>query len=92
MSTIIFNDSNLPKVLVSSLSGYVGTGWDREADGLFLIMFLKPFNLSFIPPPNRDSGEERIGGKVDLFRMVLWSNTYLCCLEIGSSSHRSAAV
>jgi hypothetical protein len=28
--------------------------------------------------------------KVNLFRKVLWSNTYLCCLEIGSSVHRLA--
>jgi hypothetical protein len=28
---------------------------------------------------------------VDLFRKVLWSNSCLCCLEIGSSVHRSAA-
>jgi hypothetical protein len=28
---------------------------------------------------------------VDLFRKVLWSNSCLCCLEISSSVHRSAA-
>ena len=26
-----------------------------------------------------------------MFRKVLWSNSHLCCLEIGSSVHRSAA-
>ena len=30
-------------------------------------------------------------GKVDLFKKVLWSNSQLCCLEIGSSGHRLAA-
>jgi hypothetical protein len=29
-------------------------------------------------------------GEVNLFRKVLWSNSRLCCLEIGSSVHRSA--
>ena len=28
---------------------------------------------------------------MDLFRKVLWSNSRLCCLEIGSLVHRSAA-
>ena len=28
--------------------------------------------------------------KVDLIRKVLWSNSLLCCLEIGSSVHRLA--
>jgi hypothetical protein len=28
---------------------------------------------------------------VDLFRKVLWSNSHLCCQEIGCSVHRSAA-
>ena len=28
---------------------------------------------------------------MDLFRKVLWSNSHLCCLEISSSVHRSAA-
>lgn len=29
-------------------------------------------------------------GEVDLVRKVLWSNSCLCCLETGSSVHRSA--
>jgi hypothetical protein len=29
-------------------------------------------------------------GEVGLFRKVLWSNSHLCCLEIGSSVHRLA--
>jgi hypothetical protein len=32
-----------------------------------------------------------VEGKVDLFRKVLWSDSHLCCLEVGSSVHRSAA-
>jgi hypothetical protein len=27
---------------------------------------------------------------VVLFRKVLWSNSHLCCLEIGSSVHRTS--
>jgi hypothetical protein len=30
-------------------------------------------------------------GEVELFRKVLWSNSCLCCLEIGSLVHRLAA-
>ena len=29
-------------------------------------------------------------GEVDLFRKVLWSNSYLCCLGISSSVYRLA--
>jgi hypothetical protein len=32
--------------------------------------------------------EKKGYGEVDLFRMVLWSNSHLYCLEISSSVHR----
>ena len=54
-------------------------------------MVLKHFNFPCSPPPSRGSGEERIWGKWTCLEMVLWSNSCLCCLEIGSSVHRSAA-
>jgi hypothetical protein len=62
------------------------------------MMVLKYFTLPFSPPPTRGSGQERIQGcvgvgwAVSLFRKVLWSNSSLCCLEIGSSVLRSTAV
>lgn len=52
-------------------------------------MVLKCFNLPFSPPPTRGSGKGRIR-EVDLFRKVLWNNSRLCCLEIGSSVYRLA--
>jgi hypothetical protein len=49
------------------------------------MMVLKPFNFPCIT--TRGSEKERIWGwGVDLFRKVLWSNSSLCCLEIGSSA------
>jgi hypothetical protein len=58
-------------------------------------MVLKHFNFPYNPPHTRGSGKERKrgwgwGGGVDLFRKVLWTNSLLCCLEIGSSVHRLA--
>jgi hypothetical protein len=53
-------------------------------------MVLKQVNLPF----NHQSPEvvQKKGHRdMDLFRKVLWSNSRLCCLEIGSSVHRSAA-
>jgi hypothetical protein len=58
---------------------------------LLLMMVLKCFNIPCSPPPTRGSGEERLWEKWDLFTKVLWSNSCLCCLEIGSSVHKSAA-
>ena len=56
---------------------------------LFLMVVLKHFNLPCSPPPTRGSRKERMGeGEVDQFRKVLWSNSCLCCPEIGSSVHR----
>lgn len=56
----------------------------------FVMMILKRFNLPCSPPPTRGNGKEDMG-EVDLFRKDLCSNSCLCCLEISSSVHRSAA-
>ena len=54
------------------------------------MLVLKPFNFPCIT--TRGSEKERIWGwGVDLFRKVLWSNSSLCCLEIGSSVYRLTA-
>ena len=58
---------------------------------LFLMMVLKCFNLPSSPPLTRGSRKERIPGKGTCVERVLWSNSHLCCLEISSSIHRSAA-
>jgi len=58
---------------------------------LLLMMAFKQFKLSCSPLPTRGSRKERIQGKWTCLEMVLWSNSYMCCLEIGSSVHRSAA-
>ena len=61
-------------------------------------MFLKHFNLPYNPHPYNHPLEvvEKKGygvrgwGEVDLFRKVLWTNSWLCCQEINSSVHRLA--
>jgi hypothetical protein len=54
------------------------------------MMVLKCFNLLSSLPLTRGSGKERIQGKWTCLEMVLWSNSHLCCQEIGSSVHGSA--
>jgi hypothetical protein len=50
-------------------------------------MAFKCFDLSFsLPPP--EVGKEKGMGEEDLFRKVLWSNSYLCCLKIYTLVHR----
>jgi hypothetical protein len=54
------------------------------------IPVFKCFNLFFSPSSFRGSGKERICGKWTCLERVLWSKSYLCCLEIGSLVHRLA--
>ena len=56
-------------------------------------MVLKCFNLHSSPPPTRGSGRKviMIWRKWTSLEMLLWSKSHLCCQEISSSVHRSAA-
>jgi len=54
-------------------------------------MVLKHFKLAASPSPTRGSEKEKIWGKWTCLKMVLWSNSPLCCQEISSVVHRSAA-
>jgi len=58
---------------------------------LFLMISFKHFNLPFSPPSTRSSGKERIWGEWMCLERVLWSNSCLCCLEIGSSAQVSSS-
>lgn len=81
---------------------HVKSRWGNSAGGkynfkffkpYFLMIVLKHFNLPCSPPTTRGSGKERAQGwgeEVDQFRKVLWSNSCLCSLEIGSSVYRLA--
>jgi hypothetical protein len=57
------------------------------------MIVLKCFNLPFNSPPTKGTGKEKIWGKWTSLERVLWSKSYLCCLEISKqfSSLESAA-
>ena len=55
------------------------------------MMILKGFDILSNPRPTRGSGKDRLPGKWACLKMVLWSNSRLCCLETGSSVHRITA-